>query len=79
MSLKFNPTEMQMMVLHKLKAGAKTRDELMGELGIGSPETLYGKKDSRGRRLGGLTELLDRRIVLNDRRRGGYFLADQDG
>ena len=63
----FVPNDLQRLILDALEGVAMTVDMLEAAVGV-ARDTLYGDRKRRG----GLKELMDRGIVLNDRRIGGY-------
>jgi hypothetical protein len=67
----FVPTDLQTDILHVLDGKAMTADKLEAAAHV-SRHTLYGGKTNRG----GLNELVELGIVLNDRKVGGYFRPD---
>jgi hypothetical protein len=67
----FVPNDLQTLILTTLDGVAMTQFQLMTELDIGSKETFNGK---RGK--GGMRELIERGLVVNDRRIGGYYRPD---
>lgn len=67
----FVPTDLQRLILNALDGVAMTADALEAALGV-VREALY---DGRQRR-GGLKELMDRGLVLHDRRAGCYYRPD---
>jgi len=71
-AIQFVPSDMQEMILAHLDERAASNHDLMTALNCGSKETLYGK---RGR--GGLTELVNLRLVKNERSKGGYYRPDK--
>ena len=69
----FHPTPIQQMILDALDGRATTGEALLITLNCGSKQTLYGKgRDKQG----GLTELKELGLVVNDRRKGGYYRPD---
>lgn len=68
---RFVPTPFQRMLLNLLHGRVMTQLAMMNELDVGSKETFNGKG---GR--GGMKELLAEGLVVNDRRRGGYYRPD---
>jgi len=64
-------TVLQRMILGELDGRALTGEQLMVILGIGSKETIFGK---RGK--GGLSDLARRGLIKNDRQIGGYYRPD---
>jgi hypothetical protein len=69
--LDFVHSELQWDLLSELDGVAMTQLQLMTELAIGSKETFNGK---RGK--GGMKELIEYGLVVNDRRKGGYYRPD---
>lgn len=67
----FFPTEIQREMLAALNRKSMTQSKMMTELNIGSKETFNGKCGK-----GGMKELIELKLVLNDKRKGGYYRPD---
>ena len=67
----FVPTELHREILDKLDGVAMTADDLEAAVCV-SRSTLYGGKAGKG----GLKDLVERGLVLNERKVGGYYRPD---